>query len=61
LISSTQFEPVFLRSFDQFDDHDPCFVAGKAAFCPLCRGSVSALLAVDAARPDCSLRPQRGQ
>jgi hypothetical protein len=31
LISAPQAEPVFLGSFDQLEDHDPCFVAGQAA------------------------------
>ena len=32
LISASQLEPIFLRSLDQFEDHDPRLVAGQAAF-----------------------------
>jgi len=32
LISVPQLEPIFLRSLDQFEDHDSCLVAGQAAF-----------------------------
>ena len=31
MISASQLEPIFLRSLDQLEDLDPCFVAGQTA------------------------------